>query len=106
MGKLAQLPIVSFRSCRSQASLFARMEAHGAPALVVFESDQNQTVHGAVAAGLGVAVMLRLAVDEQRDDITLNGGDRGSIARRRIVSGRCSGRPLARDQAGGSSRFS
>jgi DNA-binding transcriptional LysR family regulator len=61
---LARLPLISFTSCRGMRRVEATLEARGAEPNVVVRSDVNATVQALVAAGVGAAIVPRLAVDE------------------------------------------
>jgi DNA-binding transcriptional LysR family regulator len=63
--ELAALPLVCFRSCRVTEMALDQLRAGGHEPNVVFRSDHNETVQGAAAAGLGVALLPRLAADER-----------------------------------------
>jgi DNA-binding transcriptional LysR family regulator len=61
---IGQQPLVSNRACRSVEQVHEHMRARGIETNVIFRSDDNGTVQGVVAAGLGVALVPRLTVDE------------------------------------------
>jgi molybdate transport repressor ModE-like protein len=67
-AELADLDLVGFRSCRSLRSL-TEVLPH-APNFV-FRSDDNGTVQGLVAAGVGAALVPRLTVDETNEGIAV-----------------------------------
>jgi DNA-binding transcriptional LysR family regulator len=67
LREIAELPLISFRTCRAMHQIETHLRARGHDADVVFRSDDNGTVQGMVAAGFGVALLPMLAVD-QRDD--------------------------------------
>ena len=71
LGDLAGEPMIAFRQCRSCESLETYMTSRGAPPNVVFRSDDNGTVLGMVAAGMGIALMPRLTVEQQRPGIVI-----------------------------------
>lgn len=64
---LAKLPLIAFRHNQAYPQEF--LEAHGIAARVRFRSDDNETVVGLVAAGMGVALVPRLTVDPARADV-------------------------------------
>jgi DNA-binding transcriptional LysR family regulator len=66
-GELASLPLIGFRHTQAYPQDF--LEAHGISARVRFRSDDNETVVGLVAAGMGVALVPRLTVDPARHDV-------------------------------------
>jgi LysR family transcriptional activator of glutamate synthase operon len=57
-------PLILLESCRARPLIEEHMRANGAEPAVAFCSDDNGTVQGLVAAGLGVAVVPRLTMDE------------------------------------------
>ena len=63
LAEIAELPLIGFRTCRSIHLLESHFEARGLRPEFVFRSDDNGTVQGMVGAGIGVAIVPRLAVD-------------------------------------------
>jgi DNA-binding transcriptional LysR family regulator len=61
---LAGVPLIGFKTCRNVARVEAQLRAHGVEPNTVFRSDDNGTVQGLAAAGIGHALIPRLAVDE------------------------------------------
>lgn len=68
VADLARLPLVAFRACKRIDAVAGQLRATGLEANVVLRSDYNEAVQGYAAAGLGVALMPRLAVnfDDER----------------------------------------
>ena len=66
-GRL-RVPVVCFRSCPSTRIVLTYLRERGIEPDVVLASDQNETLQGAVEAGLGAAVVPRLAHDLSRED--------------------------------------
>ncbi|MDX6591410.1 MAG: hypothetical protein QOJ13_606 [Gaiellales bacterium] len=60
---VGELPLISFRTCSNGHQLEAHLKLRGMTPDVVFRSDDNGTMQGMVAAGVGVALMPLLAVD-------------------------------------------
>ncbi|HEY2947456.1 MAG TPA: LysR family transcriptional regulator [Micromonosporaceae bacterium] len=60
---LVGLPLIGFRTCRHAARVEAQLSAHGVEPNTVFRSDDNGTVQGLVAAGIGHGLIPRLAAD-------------------------------------------
>jgi DNA-binding transcriptional LysR family regulator len=60
---VAELPLICFRSCSNGHQMESHLKLRGMIPDVVFRSDDNGTVQGMVAAGVGVALMPLLAVD-------------------------------------------
>jgi DNA-binding transcriptional LysR family regulator len=71
LREVTELPLIGFRTCRAMHQIETHLNARGLPAEVVFRSDDNGTVQGMVAAGVGVALLPRLAVDERDDRIAV-----------------------------------
>lgn len=63
LAEMAELPLIGFRQCRSTTLLESYFGLSGLRPDFVFRSDDNGTVQGMVAAGLGVAIVPRLAAD-------------------------------------------
>jgi DNA-binding transcriptional LysR family regulator len=61
---VARLPLISYREPREAARLEAFVRGRGVVPRIVFRSDDNGAVQSMVAAGLGVALMPALAVDQ------------------------------------------
>jgi len=68
LREVAEMPLISYRTCTSGSQVEAQLRMREAAPEVVFRSDDNGTMQGMVAAGVGVALMPLLAVDlaEQR----------------------------------------
>jgi DNA-binding transcriptional LysR family regulator len=63
LREAAELPLIGARLCRSRQQVHGHFQARGLAPNYVFHSDENNTVHGLVAAGAGIALMPKLAVD-------------------------------------------
>src|SRR5918912_123477 len=61
LREIAQLDLIGHKHCRTLARVEATFRQ---PLHYVFQSDHNQTVQALVAAGVGVALVPRLTVDE------------------------------------------
>jgi DNA-binding transcriptional LysR family regulator len=71
LREIGEQPLVSNRACRSVELVHNQMRARGVEPNVIFRSDDNGTVQGVVAAGLGVALVPRLTVDETDRDVVM-----------------------------------
>jgi DNA-binding transcriptional LysR family regulator len=60
---VGERPLISFRSCSNGHQMEAQLRLRGIAPDVVFRSDDNGTMQGMVAAGVGVALMPLLCVD-------------------------------------------
>jgi DNA-binding transcriptional LysR family regulator len=63
LREVAELQLIGARLCRSREQMHAQFRARGLEASYVFHSDENNTIHGLVAAGAGIGLIPRLAVD-------------------------------------------
>jgi DNA-binding transcriptional LysR family regulator len=63
-SEIAELPLIGFRHCRSTVAAEDYLRANGGNPTWVFRSDDNTTVQALVVAGIGVALVPRLTVDE------------------------------------------
>jgi DNA-binding transcriptional LysR family regulator len=63
LREVAELPLIGARLCRSRDQIHGQFRARGLEPNYVFHSDENNTVHGLVAAGAGIGLIPRLAVD-------------------------------------------
>ena len=64
LRELVEHPLISYRTCRTTQRVEDRLRQAGRDPQIVFRSDDNGTVQGLVAAGVGIAIMPRLTVDE------------------------------------------
>jgi DNA-binding transcriptional LysR family regulator len=69
MREILDLPLISYRTCRTTQRVEERLRLAGREPEVVFRSDDNGTVQGLVAAGVGVALVPRLTVDPADESI-------------------------------------
>ncbi|MDX6548128.1 MAG: hypothetical protein QOG33_1678 [Gaiellales bacterium] len=63
LREVGEMPLIGYRTCSSGNQLEAHLRLRGMVPEVVFRSDDNGTMQGMVAAGVGVALMPLLAVD-------------------------------------------
>ncbi len=63
LKEVAGLPLIGFRQCRSIHLVENRFRDAGLEPNIVFRSDDNGTIQGLVAAGVGAALVPLLAVD-------------------------------------------
>ena len=64
LREIVDQPLISYRTCRTTQRVEDRLRQAGRNPNIVFRSDDNGTVQGLVAAGVGIGIMPRLAVDE------------------------------------------
>ena len=87
LRELARHPLVGFRSGRSMEPVEAAFRAEGVEPHWAFRSNDNQTVQGLVAAGVGNAIQPLLTVDES-DPRTAIVDLSGTVAPRIVALGR------------------
>jgi molybdate transport repressor ModE-like protein len=71
LGEIAAEPLIGFRACRSMDPFESALRAVGCEANFTFRTDDNGTVQGMIAAGIGSAVMPRLTVDASDPRVTV-----------------------------------
>jgi DNA-binding transcriptional LysR family regulator len=64
LRELLDHPLISHRTCRTTKHVEDRLRQAGREPNIAFRSDDNGTVQGLVAAGVGIAIVPRLTVDE------------------------------------------
>jgi molybdate transport repressor ModE-like protein len=75
--ELVDHPLISYRTCRTTKLVEDRLRQSGRDPHIVFRSDDNGTMQGLVAAGVGIGIMPLLAVDESDTSIeVVDLGDR------------------------------
>jgi DNA-binding transcriptional LysR family regulator len=63
LAEIAAMPLIGFRQCRSSARVESHFHDKGLHPDFVFRSDDNGIIQAMVSAGLGVAIVPRLAVE-------------------------------------------
>jgi DNA-binding transcriptional LysR family regulator len=63
LDEVANLPLIGARLHRCRMQVDAHFHSRGLEPQYVFRSDENGTVHGLVAAGMGIGIITQLAVD-------------------------------------------
>ena len=71
LREIAEQPLLGFRECRSTEILADQLRTTGREPRFAFRSDDNGIVQGLAAAGIGVAVVPLLTVDENDDTISI-----------------------------------
>ncbi|MGH3103318.1 MAG: LysR family transcriptional regulator [Gaiellaceae bacterium] len=84
LAEIAELPLIGFRQCRSMKLLESHFRAEGLDPSYVFRTDDNGTLQAMVGAGLGIALVPRLAVDP--NDAATSTVDVGGIVPSRRIS--------------------
>jgi DNA-binding transcriptional LysR family regulator len=68
---IAEEPLIGFRACRSMDPFESALRAAGCEPKFTFRTDDNGTVQGLIAAGIGSAVLPRLTVDAADPRVTV-----------------------------------
>ena len=63
LKEIADQPLIGYRNCRATEIVVDQLRATGREPHFVFRSDENGVVQGLAGAGIGIAVLPRLAVD-------------------------------------------
>jgi DNA-binding transcriptional LysR family regulator len=71
LREIAEQPLIGYRNCRSTEILVDQLRAAGREPHFVLRSDENGVVTGLAGTGIGVAVVPRLAVNENDDSIRI-----------------------------------
>ncbi len=71
LREIADEPLIGFRNCRATEILVDQLRATGREPRFVFRSDENGVVQGLAGAGVGVAVVPRLAVDGNDESVRI-----------------------------------
>ena len=71
LRELLEHPLISNRTCRTTQRVEDRLRHAGREPRIAFRSDDNGTVQGLVAAGVGIAIVPRLTVDASDDAISI-----------------------------------
>jgi DNA-binding transcriptional LysR family regulator len=73
LREVAGLPLIGFRQCRSLHQVENRFRDAGLEPRIVFRSDDNGTIQGLVAAGMGAALVPLLSVEPGQHGIAVLG---------------------------------
>jgi DNA-binding transcriptional LysR family regulator len=71
LREILELPLIGYRTCRTTQRVEERLRLAGREPHVVFRSDDNGTLQGLVAFGVGAALVPRLTVNETDERITV-----------------------------------
>jgi DNA-binding transcriptional LysR family regulator len=71
LKEIAEQPLIGFRECRSTEILADQLRTTGREPRFVFRSDDNGIVQGLAAAGVGIAVVPQLTVDEHDESVAI-----------------------------------
>jgi DNA-binding transcriptional LysR family regulator len=73
LREIVEQPLLGFRECRSTEIVADQLRTTGREPHFAFRSDDNGIVQGLAAAGVGVAVVPQLTVDENDDTVAVIG---------------------------------
>lgn len=77
LREISEFPLIGYRTCRTSRLVEERLRLAGREPRVVMRSDDNGTVQGLVAAGVGIALAPRLTIDESDESVrVVDLGDR------------------------------
>jgi DNA-binding transcriptional LysR family regulator len=68
-AELATLDLIGFRECRSVHAAEDQLLARGVLPRIVFRTNDNRTMQGLVAAGVGAALVPQLAFEPRDDEV-------------------------------------
>ncbi len=71
LREIAALPLIGYRHVREVDRVEARLRDRGMTPRIVFRSNDNLTIHGLVAAGVGAALIPRLGVEPSHPDVVV-----------------------------------
>jgi DNA-binding transcriptional LysR family regulator len=71
LREIAEQPLIGFRNCRATELVVDQLRATGREPHFVFRSDENGVVQGLAGAGIGAAILPRLAVDPNDEAIRI-----------------------------------
>jgi DNA-binding transcriptional LysR family regulator len=71
LREVAKLPLIAPRLCASLEQIHAHFRSRGLEPNYVYNLDENNIVHGLVAAGAGIALIPKLAVDTNDERVVV-----------------------------------
>ena len=83
-AEVARLPLLCFRSGRCTPRILRRLSDHGVEPAIAFRSDHNETLQALASAGMGAALMPRLAVTAADPSVAVL--DLGEILPPRLIA--------------------
>jgi len=69
LREIASEPLIGYRTCRTTEIVLDQLRTTGVEPRFVFRSNENGVVQGLAATGIGVALVPRLAVDENDETV-------------------------------------
>jgi DNA-binding transcriptional LysR family regulator len=83
LREVAQQPLIGYRTCRSMDAVETAMRRAGGEPEIVFRTDDNGTVQGLVAAGVGAALVPRLTLQPTEGEVEVV--EMGSLLPPRLI---------------------
>jgi DNA-binding transcriptional LysR family regulator len=71
MREIVEHPLIGYRNCRATEIIADQLRATGREPHFVFRTDENGVVQGLAGAGIGVAILPRLAVDSNDETVRI-----------------------------------
>jgi DNA-binding transcriptional LysR family regulator len=71
LREIAEQPLIGYRNCRATEIVVDQIRATGREPHFVFRTDENGVVQGLAGAGIGVAILPRLAVDPNDESVRI-----------------------------------
>jgi DNA-binding transcriptional LysR family regulator len=71
LREIAEQPLIGYRNCRATEIVVEQIRATGREPHFVFRTDENGVVQGLAGAGIGVAILPRLAVDPNDESVRI-----------------------------------
>ena len=71
LREIADQPLIGYRNCRATEIVVEQIRATGHEPHFVFRTDENGVVQGLAGAGIGVAILPRLAVDPNDESVRI-----------------------------------
>jgi DNA-binding transcriptional LysR family regulator len=71
LREIAEQPLIGYRNCRATEIVVDQIRATGREPHFVFRTDENGVVQGLAGAGIGVAILPRLAVDPNDETVRI-----------------------------------
>jgi DNA-binding transcriptional LysR family regulator len=71
LREIGEQPLIGYRTCRATELVVDQLRTTGIEPRFVFRSNENGVVQGLAATGIGVALVPRLAVDENDDAVRI-----------------------------------
>src|SRR4029077_5831110 len=71
LREIAEQPLIGYRNCRATEIVVDQIRATGREPHFVFRTDENGVVQGLAGAGIGVAILPRLAVDQNDESVRI-----------------------------------